>query len=105
MPRLVLEKTNTDRRFLRHFCIVNDIIYAIYIYIFIVPGGRVCEFPPVEVSRGEPRSAEVSRGQPRSADVSRGEPRSAEVSRGQPINTKATTRQISAGQKNRRATA
>ena len=31
--------------------------------------------------------------------------RSAEVSRGQPINTKATTRQISAGQKNRRATA
>ena len=55
----------------------------------------MCEFPPVEVSRGEPRSAEVSRGQPTSA----------EVSRGQPINTKATTRQISAGQKNRRATA
>ena len=51
----------------------------------IVPGGRVCEFPPVEVSRGQPTSAEVSRGQP--------------------INTKATTRQISAGQKNRRATA
>ena len=32
--------------------------------VTIVPGGRVCEFPPVEVSRGQPRWAEVSRGQP-----------------------------------------
>ena len=47
----------------------------------IVPGGRVWEFPLVEVSRGQARSAEVSRGPPRSADVSRGQPRSAEVSR------------------------
>ena len=33
--------------------------------VIIVPGGRVCEFPPVEVSRGGPRSAEVSQGGPR----------------------------------------